>query len=132
MQLVMKMHSIRVNVYHWVIECLLRFSNHFSGTLVAARCEYLTTIHGLFMSTNKSDNEYTVRVTLTSPTGSPSFYNLPSITTRVNGSYQALLSITQHFGLITDCNEENVSTRQCELLCREKFISEKCTHCRSS
>jgi hypothetical protein len=69
---------------------------------------------------------------LASPTGNPKFYNLPSIHTPITGTYEARLSITQIFALITQCNKDNVSTRQCELLCRQKFIHSKCTTCRSS
>jgi hypothetical protein len=99
---------------------------------VAARCDYLTMVHGLHIETGKSDDQYTVRIILTSPTASPYFYNLPSFETSVDGKYEARLSIKQHFGLITECNEDNVSTRQCELLCQQKFIHSKCTTCRSS
>jgi hypothetical protein len=104
----------------------------FTGTQVANRCDYLALVHSLHIQTNKTDEDYNVRVSLTSPTGSPTFYNLPAISTLVAEKYEARLSITQHFGLITECNVDNVSTRQCELLCRQKFIRTKCTKCRSS
>ncbi len=38
----------------------------------------------------------------------------------------------QHFQLIVDCNDENVSTRQCQLLCRRKYLRSRCATCRPS
>ena len=75
-------------------------------------------------------DDYNVRLTITAPTSSPTFYNLPSIFTPIDGSYETQLIVVQHFTLITDCNSDNLSTRQCQLLCRREFIRKKCQHCR--
>jgi hypothetical protein len=75
-------------------------------------------------------NEYNVRLTLTAPTSSPTFYNLPSLFTPINGSYETQLLVVQRFTLITDCNSDNLSTRQCQLLCRQEYIHKLCSHCR--
>ncbi len=64
-----------------------------------------------------------------SPTGSPQLYRLPTIATSVAGNYECRLSPTQHFIQIVDCNEDNISTRQCQLMCHRKYIQSKCSAC---
>jgi hypothetical protein len=76
--------------------------------------------------------EWNVTLTLASPTASPQHYNLPTITTKTVNKYEARLSKGQHFQLITDCNSEDVSTRQCELMCQRAFIHSKCAQCYAS
>ncbi len=101
----------------------------FPGTAIATHCELLNIVHQQLLSIT---NDYNVRVTLTAPTGSPSFYNLPSIQTPIGGSYETSLIVVQHYTLIADsgCNKDNLSTRQCQLVCRREHIRNLCAHCR--
>lgn len=73
-----------------------------------------------------------VRITVDAPTSSPLFYDLATVDGEIEKIYEARLSISRHFSLVTECNEENISTRQCQLLCRRKFLHNRCSNCRPS
>jgi hypothetical protein len=128
--LVTTTHYIYVNNYQWVKRVC--FANHirqmFLGTAIADRCEFLNTIHALQLDAREKTNQ-TIRILLTSPTASAQLYNLASIQTSVSKNYESRLSSSQHFIQIIDCNEDNVSTRQCQLMCQKKYMQTKCTEC---
>src|SRR6185295_8132749 len=78
------------------------------------------------------DTKREVRVILNAPTASPYIYNLASMTTDVTRNYEARMSVSQHFQLMVDCNEDNQTTQQCQLTCRRNHIHSKCKHCRAT
>lgn len=95
------------------------------------RCEMLNIVYQL--QHNIVDvSERQSRITVDAPTSSPLFYNLATIVADIEQIYEARLSIKQHFKLITECNDENVSARQCQLLCRRTFLNNRCSNCRAS
>jgi hypothetical protein len=72
-----------------------------------------------------------MRITLSAPTASANAYKLASLTAPVSQKLEARLSITQHCILIDECNEHNIATRQCQLLCRRDILERRCGMCRS-
>ena len=101
----------------------------FIGSCVSHRCEFWHIVHQM---QRLITNITPIKIILGAPTASPLYYNLPTITSAMNEHYEARLSITSHFQLITDCNEENVSTLQCQLKCRQKYIRDTCRSCAPS
>ena len=101
------------------------------GTAMHAHCELLHMMHKLNHAIIPPESRK-LKITVDAPTSSPLFYNLPTLVSDIGKNYEARLTVTSHFILITDCNEENVSTRQCQLHCRRKYLKKKCELCRAA
>lgn len=84
-------------------------------------------VHNLYLQATTLANK--VRVTLSAPTGNPRFYYLPTIVNPIEGRYEAQIAVGRRFNLKSDCNNDYVSLRQCQLICRRKFLYRQCPFC---
>lgn len=127
------MHFYTANNCQWVSRYLDDITIYnlqiFTGTSIISRCEYYFL---MYKNELQATQEWNVTVTLGSPTATPQLYNLPTITTTTEKDYETLMSKVQHFLLIDDCNSDDISTRQCELMCQRTLIHKKCAQCYAS